>query len=206
MANLITLSRLILLFVVVVIAYQPPSPIQLVNVLLLIVLFVTDALDGYVARRLNEASVFGAMFDIASDRIVEVTLWIIFADLDLVPVWVPLFFVFRGTIIDTIRSSYVREEGESPFAMMQSTLGIWLVGGAFMRIFYAVIKAVAFCWLALIHPLAAIAPGLWSEWDFLLVGISRGLVYLAVCLCLVRGLPVIVEFAYARRSPKDNTS
>ena len=112
MANLITLARLILLFVVVAIAYQPSSTFQLINLPLLIALFVADAIDGHVARRLNESSVFGAMFDIASDRIVEYTLWIIFADLDLVPIWVPLIFVFRGTIVDTIRSSHVRAEGE----------------------------------------------------------------------------------------------
>jgi CDP-diacylglycerol--glycerol-3-phosphate 3-phosphatidyltransferase len=205
MANLITLGRLILLFVVVAIAYQPSSTFQLINVPLLIVVFVADAIDGYVARRLNEASVLGAMFDIASDRIVEYTLWIIFADLDLVPIWVPLIFVFRGTIVDTIRSSHVRAEGESPFAMMRSTIGKWLVGGTFMRIFYAVIKAVAFCWLALIQPLATITPEFWVEWSLVLIGVSKVLVYLAVGLCLVRGLPVIIELVYAGRPIKGKT-
>ncbi len=205
MANLITLGRLILLFVVVAIAYQPSSTFQLINVPLLIVVFVADAIDGYVARRLNEASVLGAMFDIASDRIVEYTLWIIFADLDLVPIWVPLIFVFRGTIVDTIRSGHVRAEGESPFAMMRSTIGKWLVGGTFMRIFYAVIKAVAFCWLALIQPLATITPEFWVEWSLVLVGVSKVLVYLAVGLCLVRGLPVIIELVYAGRPVKGKT-
>jgi len=205
MANLITLGRLILLFVVVAIAYQPSSTFQLINVPLLIVVFVADAIDGYVARRLNEASVLGAMFDIASDRIVEYTLWIIFADLDLVPIWVPLIFVFRGTIVDTIRSGHVRAEGESPFAMMRSTIGKWLVGGTFMRIFYAVIKAVTFCWLALIQPLATITPEFWVEWSLVLVGVSKVLVYLAVGLCLVRGLPVIFELVYAGRPVKGKT-
>ena len=138
-----------------------------------------------------------------SDRIVEYTLWIIFADLDLVPIWVPLLFVFRGTIVDTIRSSHVRAEGESPFAMMRSTIGKWLVGGQFMRVFYAVIKAVAFCWLALIQPLATITPGFWAEWGLLLVAVSKALVCLAAGLSLVRGLPVIVEFVHAGRSVKD---
>lgn len=204
MANLVTLSRLILLLAVVVIAYQPSSAVQLVNVPLLIVLFVTDAVDGYIARRFNEASLFGAMFDIASDRIVEYTLWIIFANLDLVPIWVPLIFVFRGTIVDTIRSNHVRAEGESPFSMMRSRIGKWLVGGQFMRVFYAVIKAVAFCWLALIQPLEAVTPDFWAEWRLPLVGISNLLIYLAVCLCLLRGLPVIIEFVHAGRSAKSN--
>jgi len=173
---------------------------------LLIVLFLTDALDGYVARRLNETSLFGAMFDIASDRIVEYTLWIVFADLDLVPIWVPLLFVFRGTIVDTIRSRHVRAEGESPFAMMRSIIGKSLVGGTFMRIFYAVVKAVVFCWLALIQPLAAVRPDIWAEWGPLLIRIGEVFVYLAVALCVIRGLPVIVEFVHAGRSMKTKTT
>jgi CDP-diacylglycerol--glycerol-3-phosphate 3-phosphatidyltransferase len=202
MANLITLARLILLFVVVAIAYQPSSTFHLINLPLFIALFVADAIDGHVARRLNESSVFGAMFDIASDRIVEYTLWIIFADLDLVPIWVPLIFVFRGTIVDTIRSSHVRAEGESPFAIMQSPIGKWLVGGTFMRFFYAVIKALAFCWLALIQPLATVMPEFWVEWGSPLVGVSTVLIYMAVGLCLVRGLPVIIEFVHSGWSTK----
>lgn len=199
MANLITLSRLLLLVVVVAIAYQPPSFYQLIDVPLLILVFVTDGLDGYVARRRGEESLFGAMFDIAGDRIVELTMWIVLADLDLVPVWVPLVFVVRGTIVDSIRASQTTHRGQSPFAMMETPLGRWLVAGKFMRIFYSVLKAHAFCWLLMIQPLPALVPEFWSGWGWLLSGIGAFLVYLSVLICLARGLPVIAEFAYSER-------
>jgi CDP-diacylglycerol--glycerol-3-phosphate 3-phosphatidyltransferase len=199
MANLITLSRLLLLIVVVMIAYRPPSYFSLIDVPLLIFLFVTDGLDGWVARRRGEESLFGAMFDIAGDRIVELTMWIVLADLDLVPVWVPLVFVVRGTIVDAIRASQTTHRGESPFAMMETPLGRWLVAGKFMRVFYSVLKAHAFCWLLLIHPLPVLLPALWAEWGTLLAGIGAFLVYLSVAICLLRGLPVVAEFAYSER-------
>lgn len=199
MANLITLSRLLLLIVVVIIAYQPPSALQVLNVPLLILVFVTDGLDGWVARRRNETSLFGAMFDIAGDRIVELTMWIVLADLKLVPIWVPLVFVIRGTIVDTIRAAQTTSRRQSPFAMMETPLGRWLVAGKFMRIFYAVLKATAFCWLLLLQPLPVIIPELWAAWGPALTAVGRGLVYLAVLLCILRGLPVLVEFLYAER-------
>src|SRR4029078_3138995 len=102
MANLITLSRLLLLFVVVAIAYAPSSWLKLIDIPLLIFVFVTDGLDGHVARKRGEASQFGAMFDISVDRIVELSLWVVFTHLDLVSVWVPLVFVVRGSIVDVI--------------------------------------------------------------------------------------------------------
>jgi CDP-diacylglycerol--glycerol-3-phosphate 3-phosphatidyltransferase len=199
MANLITLSRLVLLIAVVAIAYQPPSMLQLANVLLLIAVFVTDGLDGYVARRRNEVTLFGAMFDIAGDRIVELTMWIVLADRKLVPIWVPILFVIRGTIVDAIRAGRTSTRGESPFAMMETALGRWLVAGQFMRIFYSALKASAFCWLLLIEPIPALWPQFWAQWAPILQGTGAVLVYLAVAVCLARGLPVIVEFAYAER-------
>lgn len=199
MANLITLSRLLLLILVVFIAYQPPSVFQLLNVPLLILVFVTDGLDGYVARKRHETSQFGAMFDIAGDRIVELTMWIVLAHLQLVPIWVPIVFVVRGTIVDAIRSSQTSDRRESPFGLMESPLGKWLVAGRFMRALYAVAKATVFCWLLLLQPLPAVAPALWADYGAIGVAIGEGLVLVAVALCLVRGLPVIVEFAYSER-------
>jgi len=199
MANLITLSRLLLLIVVVIIAYRPPDIVQLLNVPLLILVFVTDGLDGYVARKRHETSQFGAMFDIAGDRIVELTMWIILAHLGLVPVWVPIVFVVRGTIVDAIRASQTTSRRASPFALMESPLGRWLVAGRFMRAFYAVAKATAFCWLLLLQPLPAVAPAFWAAYGPTGAAIGEWLVLLAVALCLVRGLPVVVEFAYGER-------
>ncbi len=199
MANLITLSRLLLLMAVVFIAYQPPSWLHFFNVALLILVFVTDGLDGYVARRRGEESLFGAMFDIAGDRIVELTMWIVLAHLQLLPVWVPIVFVVRGTIVDAIRASQTSSSHQSPFAMMESPLGKWLVAGRFMRIFYAVLKAHAFCWLLFIAPMPALWPSFWAQWGSVMTDIGNVLVYLSVAICLVRGLPVIVEFAYQER-------
>ena len=199
MANLITLSRLLLLMLVVILAYTAPPLVQLLNVPLLILVFVTDGLDGYVARKRNETSLFGAMFDIAGDRVVELTMWIVLADLDLVPIWVPLVFVIRGVIVDTIRASQATDHRQSPFAMIESPLGKWLVAGKFMRIFYAVLKATAFCWLLLLFPLPRLVPDIWAGWSWLLEGIGFALVLLSVLLCILRGLPVVAEFVYAER-------
>jgi hypothetical protein len=56
MANLLTLSRLLLRIGVVVIASQPPAAVQFISVPLMILVFVTDGLDGYIARKRHETS------------------------------------------------------------------------------------------------------------------------------------------------------
>ena len=206
MANLITLSRLFLLLVVVAIAYRPVSAFQLWIWPILSLVFISDGLDGWVARRRGEESLFGALFDIAVDRIVELTLWIVLADLDVIPIWIPIVFVVRGVLVDAIRASQVQADRRGPFALLNSPAARWLVAGRFMRGFYASIKAFAFCGLFLIQPLPlgieALSPSLAESWAPFQPGFdifALALAYLAVALCLLRGLPVVAEFLAAER-------
>jgi CDP-diacylglycerol--glycerol-3-phosphate 3-phosphatidyltransferase len=199
MANLVTLSRLLLLFIVVWLMYQQPTPWQFASFFLVILIFLSDALDGYVARKRGESSLFGALFDIAGDRIVELTLWIVFADNALVPIWVPLVFIARGVIVDTIRSSNAVAHGVEPFALMRSPIGKFIVASKLMRVLYAVVKAIAFAGLALREPFQQWLPDLWQYVSWPLTTLTYLCVYLSVLLCIARGAPVIAEFVYAQR-------
>ena len=199
MANLVTLSRLLLLFIVVWLMYQEPTPWQFSSFFLIILIFVADALDGYVARKRGETSLFGALFDIAGDRIVELTLWIVFADNALVPIWVPLVFIARGVIVDTIRSSNAVAHGVEPFALMRSPFGKFVVASKLMRALYAVVKAIAFAGLALREPFEQWLPDIWRHVDWPITTLTYFCVYLSVLLCIARGAPVIAEFVYAQR-------
>jgi CDP-diacylglycerol--glycerol-3-phosphate 3-phosphatidyltransferase len=171
MANLITLARLLLLLIVVGLAYLPPGGWQFVGFVLVILIFVGDGLDGYVARKRNETTLFGALFDIAGDRIVELTLWIVAADLDLVPIWVVLVFVSRGVIVDTIRSSQSVAQEVAPFSTLHSKMGRFLVSSKFVRILYSAAKASAFSGLMMLRAFPVVLPTVWSYvgwlWSFL---------------------------------------
>ena len=103
MANLITLGRFLLLFLLVTAAYEASPAWQVANAPLLLLIIALDGVDGYVARKRNETSVFGSIFDIAIDRVVENVLWVILADLGLVPIWVAIVFITRSSIVDSIR-------------------------------------------------------------------------------------------------------
>lgn len=199
MANLVTLGRLLLLLVIAWLYYLPPSPWQFAGFFLTVVVFVADGLDGYIARKRNETSLFGALFDIAGDRITELTLWIVAADNDLVPVWVPLVFIIRGVIVDTIRSSKAVERGVTPFALMRSPFGKLVVSSRFMRVLYATVKACAFAGLALLTPFPAVLPDVWQYAGEPIALATYFFVYSSVVLCVLRGLPVIAEFVYAQR-------
>lgn len=197
MANLITSGRFVLLFLLVAMAYFAPPVIQLFNPVLLIVIIALDGVDGYVARKRGETSVFGSVYDIIVDRVVENVLWVVLAELDLVPVWVAIVFITRGLMVDTIRS-HAAAKGHSAFGMMRSPLGRFLVAGRFMRGFYGTVKAVAFAWILAFQPVPALWPTFWSEWAPAVQNVTAVLVYISVAVCLLRGMPVLVEFYFSQ--------
>ena len=133
MANLITLARFILLFVLIGLAYAQNAKLQLINCPLLVIIFFLDAVDGYVARKRKEESLFGATFDIAIDRVVENVLWLVLVDLRIIPVWVAAVFLIRGFAVDAIRSQGALK-GHAPFGMIRSKIGKFIVASRFMRI------------------------------------------------------------------------
>lgn len=198
MANLVTISRLMLLFVLVGMIYWAPPAWQLWNCALLALIMLMDALDGLVARAFGEASPFGATLDIAADRVVETVLWVVLGHIGLVPIWAAIVFILRGNIVDAIRNSAAASRGIAPFEMMRSPLGKFLVGGRFMRGLYNTSKMATFGFALLLQPIPALYPQLWAEADDFAVMSLRVLVWISVVLCLVRGAPVVLEFLGAR--------
>ena len=129
---------------------------------------------------------------------VEYVLWAVLGHVGLVPMWVALLFIIRGTLVDSIRYAAIAG-GETAFGMMRSRLGRFLVAGRFMRGLYGGLKAVTFAWLLAQAPLAHFEPGLWAAGAEAITLITGVLVYSAVVLCLLRGVPVLVEFAMRHR-------
>jgi CDP-diacylglycerol--glycerol-3-phosphate 3-phosphatidyltransferase len=200
MANAITFARLVLLALLVCLLYLGSAQIQLINPVLLILIIALDGLDGYVARRRNEASLFGAVADVVADRIVEVVLWIALASLDMVPLWVAMVCILRGTITDQIRRTSVAA-GRSPLDAVSGRFGDWIVRGRFMRALYGTVKAAAFSWLLLLHAWSRLDSTSWAIWSDLALGVGNGLVLGAVVLCLLRGWPVVYSF-YCEAGPR----
>lgn len=187
MANFITIFRVFLMFIgVYLVMTQEGNFNAYVWALILTILaFSLDGLDGYVARRFHEESKLGALLDIMSDRIVENTYWIVFAVMGWLPVWFSLVALTRGFVTDTIRSAAM-EKGLTPFGMQRNPICKWITGSKFMRITYAVAKVLAF-----IVIIAAKVPNMPNADVVYHVGYLLALI--AIVFCVVRGLPVVIE-------------
>ncbi len=195
-ANIITVARIALVFVAIFIFGESFWGNLFATILVAVVIWM-DAWDGYVARKLGIASKLGALLDITGDRIVENALWIYFAVINMVPLWMPLVVISRSFIVDSLRA-VAFAEGKTAFGpdtMMKSPVTKFLIASPFSRGLYGFAKAAVFIWLGFILTLvSAAAEGLFllPQWMFrTIVLIGDLLAYVTVILCVLRGLPVV---------------
>jgi len=192
LANWITLSRFPLLLVTVLILYHGTPVVRLVGVVLLLVGLMLDTVDGVVARASGTTSLFGSVLDIAADRTYELVLWVVFADLGMIPMVIPLIVIARTTLTDAFRSIGVAK-GIAPFDQHHTKLGRFLVGSPFMRTGYSITKVVTFIGLALVQ---AVAGTSWDGWRGMtsssFLPVVQAIAWLALAFCVFRGLPVII--------------
>lgn len=187
MANFVTIFRVFLMFIAVylIMACQTSATAYIWALILTILAFALDGVDGFLARLLHEESKFGALLDIMSDRIVENTYWILFAVMGWISILFPLIAITRGFVTDTIRSAAM-EKGVTPFGMQVNPICKFITGSKFMRISYAVAKVLAFFVIIL-----AKIPNIPNA--DLIFTIGYWLAVIAIVFCVVRGLPVIIE-------------
>jgi phosphatidylglycerophosphate synthase len=192
LANWITLSRFPLLLITILILYYGSPWTRLAGVALLFAGLMLDTVDGVVARKRGETSLFGSVLDIAADRTYELVLWVCFADLGMIPVTIPLIIIARTTLTDAFRSIGVGQ-GTAPFAQHRTALGRFLVGSTFMRTGYAITKVITFCGLALALAFSVFPATAYAGAVPVLLTALRATAWLAVAFCVFRGLPVIVH-------------
>lgn len=201
LANAVTLARLPLLALIVALFYAPTFAVRAAALALLVVMLWMDAVDGQIARRRGETSLLGSVLDIASDRIVELVLWVVFAGLGLIPIWIPLLILPRGVLVDSLRGVMVAH-GVEPFKATTSRMAQLVVQSRTARGLYGVSKFVAFVLLALEHALrGTAAPAVPGGWMEVLHGLAYAASLVALVFCWVRGAPVLVEAWRWSRTP-----
>ena len=188
-ANAITLYRLFLTFIVIIVFGRHPY-VDIACIATIGIIFFLDAVDGFVARRRDQTTTFGAVFDIAADRVIENVFWIYFAAKGLIHVWMPIAVVTRGFLTDGVRSIALTD-GKTPFEMMSIPWTRALTSSRISRFLSGISKALAFLFLATVPVLESYYPNTSIFETFELVSLITAAI--AVAICLIRGFPVLVD-------------
>ena len=186
--NLITIARLVVIPVVLLLMTwlddRNVGQLHENQVLSIWVAFLfgfamfSDLLDGYLARRYNIISTFGKFLDPLADKLMFLTVMVMFVDLGRVPAWLVNLLLVREVAITTLRSVAVDE-------------GIVIAASKGGKYKSAFISSAVFC--LLMH---------YNIWGIHFRAAGWLLMWVGVWLSLQSGAVYILDFCRAYRAQK----
>jgi CDP-diacylglycerol--glycerol-3-phosphate 3-phosphatidyltransferase len=102
-ANIITIMRIVLVPFFLVILLTEMQNKEIIAFAIFIIAAVTDALDGYVARKYNEVSDLGKFLDPLADKLLVTAALIALVYLQEVETWVAAIIILRELFISAFR-------------------------------------------------------------------------------------------------------
>ena len=99
----LTFLRLFLAFLVMGLLMVPGWPAKAAALVAFLLAGLTDWLDGWLARRWQQVSPFGALLDPIADKVLVLGAFLTFVQLRLVPAWMVLVILARELLITGVR-------------------------------------------------------------------------------------------------------
>ncbi|OYU75644.1 MAG: CDP-diacylglycerol--glycerol-3-phosphate 3-phosphatidyltransferase, partial [Burkholderiales bacterium PBB5] len=103
--TLLTWARIVAIPLIVGVFYLPldAATRNLIATVMFVVFAATDWLDGWLARRLNQTSAFGAFLDPVADKFLVCASLLVLVKLDRVDVLIALVIIGREIAISSLR-------------------------------------------------------------------------------------------------------
>jgi CDP-diacylglycerol--glycerol-3-phosphate 3-phosphatidyltransferase/cardiolipin synthase len=162
--NLLTWLRILMIPAIIGAFYVPPAWVStpqqnLLATVLFVAAALTDWLDGYLARRLNQMSAFGAFLDPVADKLMVAAALILLVDLGRADASIAFIIIGREIAVSALRE-WMARIGES------RSVAVNFLG-----------KLKTFCQMLAIpmllydDPIGAFEPQVWGEWLLLLAAV-----------------------------------
>ena len=181
-ANQVTLARLVLLPLPVAMVYRNTHAFMLGALFIYIVLGLTDALDGYLARKYGSTAL-GALLDPVVDKIFLVAGFVPLADFQIMPTTLVFILFIRELAVTALRTIALAEGFSfktSAIAKLKTTvqmagsgliLIIWLFPEEATILTILSIAALGFCTPVIVAAVRGRKPG-WMAWSSAALGAS----------------------------------
>ena len=117
--NLLTVSRIFAVLIFVVLAtfaertFMPADAVRYVRLaayILAILAGLTDLLDGYIARKYNFVSDFGALMDPLADKIFVTGTMLMAVEYRLMPAWIAVAVLCREFMVTGLRTLAAKKQ------------------------------------------------------------------------------------------------
>ncbi|MFH1316281.1 MAG: CDP-diacylglycerol--glycerol-3-phosphate 3-phosphatidyltransferase [Candidatus Woesearchaeota archaeon] len=104
--NQITIARIILIPIFILTLFLPIANNNIMAAFIFLIIALTDHLDGYLARKLNQITDFGKLIDPLADKLLVLSALVFLIGRDPVgiPAWIAYLLIVRDMVIIGLRS------------------------------------------------------------------------------------------------------
>ena len=115
-ANLITISRIILILPVLLLVSEEKNLSNWFALILFVLAGITDNLDGYIARKTGTESPLGALLDLMADKLLVVIIisYLVSFTTNKYLVIPAMIIIFRELVISALRQFLTERKGSNP--------------------------------------------------------------------------------------------
>ena len=181
--NLMTWTRIAAIPLIVAVFYLPIEPElrNLTATVMFVVFALTDWLDGYLARKLNQASSFGAFLDPVADKFLVCASLLVLVHLGRADVFVALIIIGREIAISALRE-WMAQIGAS------RSVAVHMLGKV-----KTTVQMVAIPFLLYEGRLLGVIDTLW--WGQIMIWVAAALTVWSMIYYLQKALPAIRQHA-----------
>jgi len=120
--NILSFFRILIIPLLIYFLIQDSPKMRLFAIVIFFLASITDFLDGYLARKLNQDSKLGRFLDPIADKFLVVTVLFAFYYLDKgISLWMILLIIIRDTVITMMRFLAIRKGTELKTSRMGKT-------------------------------------------------------------------------------------
>lgn len=102
-ANIITLTRILLIPAFMVLANRADAVSQVLALCIFALASLTDGLDGYIARKYKQVTNFGKFIDPLADKLLVMSALLIFVGQGVIPAWAAAVVLAREFAVTSLR-------------------------------------------------------------------------------------------------------
>jgi CDP-diacylglycerol--glycerol-3-phosphate 3-phosphatidyltransferase len=135
-SNLISLSRILVVFPIIYMHLQNDMQVNYWILALIIYGFISDYLDGVVARWRNEISELGKVLDPIADKIMAFFLFLYTVAIGWIPVWYFILGVVRDLLIMAGSAHIKKKRGKVAMSIMSGKVSVNIMALYWVVVFF----------------------------------------------------------------------
>ncbi|MCP5051816.1 MAG: CDP-diacylglycerol--glycerol-3-phosphate 3-phosphatidyltransferase [bacterium] len=176
-ANMLTIGRIVLVPIFLVILLTEMDNKELIAFAIFLIASITDAIDGYLARKYNQITDLGKFLDPLADKLLIAAALLALVYLDIVAAWVAAVIILREIFITCFRFYFLVRDSSFSASWLAKKKTMFQIISVSLLILYPKLPE----------------PDLFFE-------IGTAFLYVAVFLTIYSGIEYI--FKYARSSTR----